>query len=91
MFGRDVLDVRRLHYPCSATNPTFTDARRADWLRRNWNKHPLGLVEVAWSNSTTSIHDGWLEGAIDPPHVWTRYGETNPLWIDAVKAEPRAV
>ena len=49
MFGRDVLDVRRLHYPRSATNPTFAAARRGDWLRRNWNKHPLGLVAGAVS------------------------------------------
>jgi hypothetical protein len=45
VFGRDVLDVRRLHHPRSATNPTFVAARRGDWLRRNRHKHPLGLVE----------------------------------------------
>src|SRR5208337_5605824 len=34
IFGRDVLDVRRLHYFRSATNPTFAAPRRGDWLRR---------------------------------------------------------
>jgi hypothetical protein len=82
VFGRDVLDVRRLHYPRSATNPTFAAARRGDWLRRNWNKHPLGLIERGLDPTVRPLFmmDGSkaLSKSIRRTfgHV---YGETNPL------------